>query len=623
MAEAIGLASSVIAITDVAFKAGSAYLKIIRLLGEMKQVPTELRLKADRVRFIEEFLFYAEDNLSKNPLPSSAWSPTLLQEQLSKCHAILSDVREMVDRTMAQVAQPTSIRRKIALTKAIIHKDDLKALNLKLDEALQLYQLAQEQYVLAMMTYSLVPKAQNTAKNNELLDTTNTIQTQKSNSTNLSRKTHSVSYEPSIFGRFHFSFPANRGIHVVVQAPSWITSTVYSVLAQKAMVGWQMNLRADEMVEYFDSELVELIEDDNSQAMFNYLDERTMSPFVRNWKGETLLYGPLLIKLLGENGLDDHLDGPDSLFEAAVCGIPFMSFRALMERCGFAYQSLPSEDKLAHARAVATCVVTGRSQAWAIEEILFLVSEGKAPGLDLLEKSKSYKEDSLIHTLAAGLVHCVAERWDTSEDRRWRRVLGACFELDPSGVQHLDKFWFVLDCGNDSVDATPLSGMLCNWVCNGIHKKTKDRAPAVATVNALHLAFRLWIDTLASAGKDLLKYGTGEKELHAQGNTFMFQRFAGGTHSRKRSMMRFSILGITYGPLPQHWRLWITNENYDYAGEFWSMIESQNIRVPGSWVEDIWDPLEMRRLHNEVAAWRQEEAPPFIWSEYRKPRQPI
>ncbi|KAF5522120.1 hypothetical protein CGCA056_v006297 [Colletotrichum aenigma] len=279
MAEAIGLASSVIAITDVAFKAGSAYLKIIRLLDEMKQVPTELRLKADRVKFIEEFLFYAEDNLSKNPLPSSAWSPTLLQEQLSKCHAILSDVRKMVDRTMAQVAQPTSIRRKIALTRAIIHKDDLKALDLKLDEALQLYQLAQEQYILAMMTYSLISKAQDPAKKDELLDTVNKYQPQKLNSASLSRKPQSVSYEPSIFGRFHLSFQANRSIHAVIQAPSWITSTVYSVLAQRATVGWQMNLRADGMVKRFDWELLELIEDDKPQAGFKYLDEHKMSPF--------------------------------------------------------------------------------------------------------------------------------------------------------------------------------------------------------------------------------------------------------------------------------------------------------------------------------------------------------
>ncbi|CAI0643718.1 unnamed protein product [Colletotrichum noveboracense] len=216
--------------------------------------------------------------------------------------------------------------------------------------------------------------------------------------------------------------------------------------------------------------------------------------------------------------------------------------------------------------------------------------------------------------MAAGLVHRVAEKWDTSEDRRWRRVLRACFELDPAGVQQLDKVWFGLDCGYDSVDATPLSGMLCNWICNGIHKKTKDRAPAVATVNALQLAFRLWIDTLASAGKDLLKYGTSEKELHAQGNTFTFQRFAGAEYD------------AVFNFWASHMALY---HNIGVSGllmKTTTMLEnfgSQNIRVPGSWVEDIWDPLEMRRLHNEVAAWRQEEAPPFIWSEYRKPRQPI
>ncbi|KAF4434247.1 hypothetical protein CFRS1_v013309 [Colletotrichum fructicola] len=502
MAEAIGLASSVIAITDVAFKAGSAYLKIIRLLDEMKQVPTELRLKADRVRFFEEFLFYAEDNLSKNPLPSSAWSPTLLQDQLSKCHTILSDVREMVDRTMAQVAQPTSIRRKIALTRAIIHKDDLKALDLKLDEALQLYQLAQEQYVLAMMTYSLVSKAQDPAKKVELLDTVNTNQVQKLNSASLSRKPQSVSYEPSIFGRFHLSFQANRSIHAVIQAPSWITSTVYSVLAQRATVGWQMNLRADEMVKRFDWELLELIEDDRPQAVFKYLDEHKMSPFVRDWKGRTLLNdavrcgavsatralldqglnalempprerehiprmlfelgilsscdvddkGPLLIQLLGDNGLDDHLEDPDFLFQAAICGLPFISFRALIERCSFRYGSLPTRERLIHIRTV--------------------------------------------------------------------------------------KF-----------------------------------------------AWQAW--------------------------------------NKKRGNMRYSILGITYGSLQQQWSLWITNENYDYAGEFWAMVENQNIKVPGSWVDDALDLTEWMRIREELGAWQQEAAPPLIWSEYRKPRPPI
>lgn len=148
MAEVVGLVASVIGITDGAFKAGSAYLKIMRLLDEMKQVPLELRRKADKVKFLEEFLFYAEDSLSKNPLPRSAWNSSMLEDQISKCHLVLSDVKEMVDRTLDQIARPTTFRRKIALTKAIIHKGDLKALDLKLDEALELHRLAQEQYTL-------------------------------------------------------------------------------------------------------------------------------------------------------------------------------------------------------------------------------------------------------------------------------------------------------------------------------------------------------------------------------------------------------------------------------------------------------------------------------------------
>ncbi|KAF0322086.1 hypothetical protein GQ607_010589 [Colletotrichum asianum] len=588
MAEAIGLASSVIAITDVAFKAGSAYLKIIRLLDEMKQVPTELRLKADRVRFIEEFLFYAEDNLSKNPLPSSAWSPTLLQDQLSKCHTILSDT----------------------------------------------YQLAQDQYVLAMITYSLASKAQDPAKNVELHDTVNTNQTlshisppepygsHKSaptggklgkpkleekkglDSTNPSRKAHSVSYEPSIFGRFHFSLQANRGIHVVIQAPSWITSTVYSVLAQRAIVGWQMNLRADEMVMRFDWELLKLIEDDKPQAVFKYLDEHKMSPFVRNWKGKTLLYetvrygavsatralldsglnavevpprkeeviprilyhlgslsscdvidkGPLLIQLLGDNGLDDYLDDSDFLLQAAVCGLPFVNFRALIERCSFTYWSLPIWKRLIHIRTVVSCIATDWVQAWNVEEILFLLNEGKSPGLELLQESRS--EDEI-------------------------------------------------------------------FVCHGIHTRANVRTPVVVIVRSLQSAFRLWIETLVSSGEDLLLYGKHERDLHIQGHTHIYQKFTWQAWNEKRGNMRYSILGITYGSLPQQWSLWITNENYDYAGEFWAMVENQNIKVPGSWVDDASDLTEWMRIREELGAWQQEAAPPFIWSEYRKPRPPI
>ncbi|KAH0426095.1 hypothetical protein CcaCcLH18_10584 [Colletotrichum camelliae] len=293
MAEAVGLAASVIAITDVAVKAGSAYLKITRLLDEMKQVPTELRLKADKVRFLEDFLFYAEDNLSKCPLPSS----TLLEDQISKCNSVLRDVKEMVDHTLSQIAQPTTFRRKIALTRAIFRREDLKVLEAKLDEALKLYQLAQEQYILTMMASSLIREAQESAETVSLPETVIVDQKQRSNATKASQQTSnmlSVCYKPTLFGRLQFAFQAGRGFQVAVQAPSWLTSSVYSVLAHRATVGWQLHLRAEGVVKHFDWELLVLIQRDDPQGVFRYLDEHAMSPFVRNEFGKTLLeVGPL------------------------------------------------------------------------------------------------------------------------------------------------------------------------------------------------------------------------------------------------------------------------------------------------------------------------------------------
>lgn len=294
--------------------------------------------------------------------------------------------------------------------------------------------------------------------------------------------------------------------------------------------------------------------------------------------------GPLLIQLLGEKGLDDHLEDRGFLFQAAICGLPFISFRALIERCSFIYWSLPIWKRLNHVRTVVSCTAPNWVQAWNVEEILFILNEGKSPGLELLQESRSEDETSLVHTLAISLVHCTADkRWDPDEDRSWRRVLGACFELDLLGTQHLDSVWLDPDFGHPAdVVSTPLSAMLCSFVCHGIHTRANVRTSVVVSVRSLQSAFRLWIETLASSGENLLLYGKHERDLHVQGHTHIYQKFAWQAWNEKRGNMRYSILGITYGSLPQQWSLWITNENYDYAGEFWAMVENQNIKVPGS-----------------------------------------
>ncbi|EQB50974.1 hypothetical protein CGLO_09532 [Colletotrichum gloeosporioides Cg-14] len=52
---------------------------------------------------------------------------------------------------------------------------------------------------------------------------------------------------------------------------------------------------------------------------------------------------------------------------------------------------------------------------------------------------------------------------------------------------------------------------------------------------------------------------------------------------------RYCIAGFTYGHLPEHWKMWITCDNYEYAGDFWAMIEGQATTMPGAWVPDPVD----------------------------------
>lgn len=80
---------------------------------------------------------------------------------------------------------------------------------------------------------------------------------------------------------------------------------------------------------------------------------------------------------------------------------------------------------------------------------------------------------------------------------------------------------------------------------------------------------------------------------------------------------RYCIAGFTYGHLPEHWKMWITCDNYEYAGDFWAMIEDQATTMPGAWVPDPVD------REYEISQWLVEEGPPLIWTEHNRIKPPI
>lgn len=97
------------------------------------------------------------------------------------------------------------------------------------------------------------------------------------------------SHRRTMIGRLGLSWKSDVGYQLHAQPPSWLTGSVYSVLAQKSLWGWQLSLRSYEVVENFSYELCRRIMQDDCSAFFKQLDNQKMSPFVRKGDGSTLL----------------------------------------------------------------------------------------------------------------------------------------------------------------------------------------------------------------------------------------------------------------------------------------------------------------------------------------------
>ncbi|OHW96813.1 hypothetical protein CSPAE12_04399 [Colletotrichum incanum] len=264
MAEALVLAASVIAVGDMTSKVGSASIKLMRLWNEVKEVPIMLLEKAEWIKDLEEFLDDTENQIARNLLPEAVCNMARLQKHIAKARGALTNVQEMVDHLQAKVnADQRSFKRRFASTKVLLQKDEWKALDKNLDSALYLFSIAQTQYLIKRKPKYVRPTVSNVFH---------------------------MPYSKSVLPTFRFGFGINGSFQFSVSAPTWLAGSVYSVLAQRSLQGWQFNLQAYEVVKYFDAEIDHYIKKDDALALFRYLDEHKMTPYARDWNGRTLLW---------------------------------------------------------------------------------------------------------------------------------------------------------------------------------------------------------------------------------------------------------------------------------------------------------------------------------------------
>ncbi|KAK6215069.1 hypothetical protein QIS74_08088 [Colletotrichum tabaci] len=240
MAEALGLAASVIAVVDMTGKVGSASFKLMRLWNEVKDVPTMLLEKAERIQDLEEFLGDTEDQISRSLLPEVVCDRGRLRKHVAKARRALTEIQDLVDQLQAKVAaDQRGFRRRFASTKVLLQKDEWKALDQKLDSALHLLSIAQTQCLMAMSTFCTtfmlegMPPGSAQVSNKGLIEHNDLPETGCGLSTRKRipkyRSTMSdivwMPYSTSVLPTFRFGFGDNSSFQLSVRTPSWLTGS--------------------------------------------------------------------------------------------------------------------------------------------------------------------------------------------------------------------------------------------------------------------------------------------------------------------------------------------------------------------------------------------------------------
>lgn len=98
-----------------------------------------------------------------------------------------------------------------------------------------------------------------------------------------------MSQGTTLLGRLGFGF-SFQSSHISYRTPRWLGNSVYSVIAQRGMSGWQLNLSSHAVIELFPESILYAVWSDNIVLLQHLLRQSSLTPYTHNQFGQSLLY---------------------------------------------------------------------------------------------------------------------------------------------------------------------------------------------------------------------------------------------------------------------------------------------------------------------------------------------
>lgn len=238
-----------------------------------------------------------------------------------------------------------------------------------------------------------------------------------------------------------------------------------------------------------------------------------------------------------------------------------------------------------------TTLASRLSRAWMlvqghVERIKFMLEPDWSADPDAVCSSK--EGTPLIHTVSNGIGFLIAVRLFPPMGRKllpdWDEF--AQEVVRKSDINKLATYW-------EMMPVTPLIGLL--WRVSIHSGDAIDTRPKYTQLMIRGL--RKWLQILKASDIDLTAYGARENAiLQASEETRNFWSLACkkvyrslyrsiGRHSGQINWKCYNLLGFKYGPNVEDWDIRWDEPTDKFAGQFWNLVESPSIRIPGEWYE--------------------------------------